>query len=341
MIQTSARLLKLLSLLQSRRFWTGGELARELEITERSVRRDVDRLRSLGYPVHAATGTGGGYQLGAGKELPPLPLEDDEAVAVAVGLRAAATGPVKGLEEASVRALAKLDQVLPKRLRRKVSALEAVSVRLGDGGPTFDADALAAMANACRDAEVLHFDYSSHSGAASARVVEPYRLVHTSRRWYLLSYDLHREEWRTFRVDRIQGRPRAAGRFKPRPLPAEDVAAYVSQSVSTDTYRFRARVTVHAPADVVSAQLSGVAGRVEPLAPDRCLVHTGGATLDSLAFHLGFMGFEFEVHEPQELIEVLRRLADRLGRAAGRVGAAAQGPGVSGPPVGRPDSTST
>ncbi|WP_437964248.1 WYL domain-containing protein [Sorangium sp. So ce260] len=318
MIQTSARLLKLLSLLQSRRFWTGEELARELEITERSVRRDVDRLRSLGYPVHAAPGIGGGYQLGAGKELPPLPLEDDEAVAVAVGLRAAATGPAKGLEEASVRALAKLEQVLPKRLRRKVSALGAVSVRLGDCGPTFDADALAAMANACRDAEALRFDYSSYSGAASARSVEPYRLVHTSHRWYLLAYDLDREEWRTFRVDRIQGKPRTGGRFKPRPLPAEDVAAYVSQSVSTNAYRFRARVTVHAPARVVSERLSGVAGRIEPLETDRCVVHTGGGSLEALAIHLGFMGFEFEVHEPEELIGLLRSLAERLGRAAGR-----------------------
>ncbi|WP_437477171.1 YafY family protein [Sorangium sp. So ce1014] len=328
MIQTSARLLKLLSLLQSRRFWTGGELARELEITERSVRRDVDRLRSLGYPVHAAPGIGGGYQLGAGKELPPLPLEDDEAVAVAVGLRAATTGPVKGLEEASVRALAKLEQVLPKRLRRKVSALDAVSVRLGERGPGFDADALAVMANACRDSEVLRFEYSSHDGTASARVVEPYRLVHTSRRWYLLAYDLDRGAWRTFRVDRIQGRPRTGGRFKPRPLPADDVAAYVSQSVSTDAYPFRARVTVHAAADAVSAQLSGVAGRIEALGPDRCVVHTGGGSLEALAFHLGFMGFDFEVHEPRELIEVLRRLADRLGRAAGRAGAAAPDPGA-------------
>ncbi|XYH93638.1 helix-turn-helix transcriptional regulator [Sorangium sp. So ce1128] len=316
MIPTSARLLKLLSLLQSRRFWTGGDLARELEITERSLRRDVNRLRSLGYPVHAAPGIGGGYQLGAGKELPPLPLEDDEAVAVAVGLRAAATGPARGLEEAAVRALAKLEHVLPRRLRRKVSALSEVSVRLGDGGPTFDANALAAMANACRDAEVLRFEYSSFSCARTARAVEPYRLVHTSHRWYLLAYDLDRAEWRTFRVDRIQGRPRTGGRFKPRPLPAEDVAAYVSQSISTDAYRFRARVTVHAPAHVVSERLSGVAGRVEALEPDRCVVHTGGGSLEALAFHLGFMGFDFEVHEPQELIEILRRLADRLGRAA-------------------------
>jgi predicted DNA-binding transcriptional regulator YafY len=318
MVQTSARLLKLLSLLQSRRFWAGGELAGELEVTERSVRRDVDRLRSLGYPVHAAAGVGGGYQMGAGKELPPLPLEDDEAVAVAVGLRAAAAGPVKGLEEASIRALGKLEQVLPKRLRRRVTALNAVSVRLGDPSPKIDAEALAVMANACRDAELLHFDYSSHEGKASARRVEPYRLVHSRYRWYLLAYDLEREAWRTFRVDRIGAGPRTGRRFKPRPLPAEDVAAYVSQSVSTDAYRFRARVTVHAPSHGVSERLSGVAGRIEALGPDRCLVHTGGESLEALAFHLGFMGFDFEVHEPKELVDHLRSLGERLVRAADR-----------------------
>ncbi|HYI01325.1 YafY family protein [Hyalangium sp.] len=334
MVQTSARLLKLLSLLQSRRFWVGGELASELEVTERSVRRDVDRLRSLGYPVHAAAGVGGGYQLGAGKELPPLPLEDDEAVAVAVGLRLAATGLVKGLEEASVRALGKLEQVLPKRLRRRVSALHAVSVRLGDAGPGIDAEALAVMANACRDSEVLRFDYSSHEGTVSARLAEPYRLVHSRYRWYLLAYDLEREGWRTFRVDRIGAMPRTGRRFKARPLPSEDVAAYVSQSVSTDVYRFRARVTVQAPAHVVSERLSGVAGRIEELEAERCLVHTGGESLEALAFHLGYMGFDFEVHEPKELVEHLRRLGERLTRAANRTEAEAQGAGEprSGPP---------
>ncbi len=318
MVQTSARLLRVLSLLQSRRFWGGGELARELGVTERSVRRDVDRLRSLGYPVHAAAGVGGGYELGAGKELPPLPLEDDEAVAVAVGLRVAATGPVKGLEEASVRALAKLEQVLPKRLRRRVSALHSVSVRLGDAGPRVDAEVLAVIANACRDTETVRFEYSSHDGSASERLVEPYRLVHTRSRWYLLAYDLDRDAWRTFRADRIRASPRAGRRFKARPLPAEDVAAYVSQSISTDAYRFRARVTLHAPASVVSERLSGVAGRIEELAPDRCLVHTGAESLEALAFHLGYLGFDFEVHEPPELIEHLLRLAQRLSRAAGR-----------------------
>ncbi|WPB78448.1 YafY family protein [Archangium violaceum] len=318
MVQTSARLLKVLSLLQSRRFWAGGDLARELGVTERSVRRDVDRLRSLGYPVHAAGGVGGGYQLGAGKELPPLPLEDEEAVAVAVGLRVAASGPVKGLEEAAVRALGKLEQVLPKRLRRRVNALQAVSVRLGDSAPRVDAEALAVIANACRDSELLRFDYSSREGTASARSVEPYRLVHTSYRWYLLAYDLDREAWRTFRVDRIGPGPRTGRSFKPRPLPSEDVAAYVSQSVSTDAYRFRARVTVHAPASVVSERLSGVAGRIEELDAERCLVHGGADSLEALAFYFAWLGFEFEVHEPRELIEHLHRLSERLARAAQR-----------------------
>jgi predicted DNA-binding transcriptional regulator YafY len=237
-------------------------------------------------------------------------------VAVAVGLRVAAAGPVKGLEEASVRALGKLEQVLPKRLRRRVSALHAVSVRLGDTGPTLDAEALAVIANACRDSELLHFDYSSHQGTASERTVEPYRLVHTRYRWYLLAYDLKREAWRTFRVDRIGAKPRTGRRFKPRPLPSEDVAAYVTQSISTDTYRFRARVTVQAPASEVSARLSAVAGRIEELDANRCVLYTGGESLDALAFHLGFMGFDFEVHEPKELIERLRQLAERLARAA-------------------------
>jgi len=318
MVQTSARLLKVLSLLQSRRFWAGADLASALGVTQRSVRRDVDRLRSLGYPVHAAAGVGGGYQLGAGKELPPLPLDDDEAVAVALGLRIAATGRVKGLEEASLRAMGKLEQVLPKRLRRRVNALQEVSIRLPDAGPKVDAAILALIANACRDREQLHFGYSSRSGASAERVAEPYHLVHTSHRWYLLAFDLDKKEWRTFRVDRITGQPRAAGRLRPRPLPAEDVAAYVSQSISSEVYRFRAEVTFHAPAEEVASKLSGLAGRIEPLDAQRCLVHTGAESLEGLAFHLSFLGFEFEVHRPPELIEHLRTVSERLARAAAR-----------------------
>ena len=281
MLQTSARLLKVLSLLQSQRFWAGGELAERLGVTERSVRRDVERLRTLGYPVHATAGVGGGYQLGAGKELPPLPLEDDEAVAIAVGLRAAAAGPVKGLEEAAVRALGKLEQVLPKRLRRQVHALQKVSVRLGVEGPVVDAEALAVIASSCRDEVQLRFDYGDRDGVASKRWVEPYRLVHTGSRWYLLAYDLEREAWRTFRVDRIGPGPRPGRAFRPRPLPAGDVAAYVSQAVSTEVYRVRARVTILAPARTVSEQLSAIAVRIEQQEDGRCLVQTGADSLET------------------------------------------------------------
>lgn len=318
MVQTSARLLRLLSLLQSRRVWSGTGLAEELGITERSVRRDVEKLRSLGYPIHADAGVGGGYRLGAGKELPPLPLEDDEAVAVAVGLRAAATGPVKGLEAASLRALAKLEQVLPKRLRRRVNALEAVSVRLGDTAPRVDAETLAVIASACRDAELLDVAYASASGEETHRTLEPYRLVHTSSRWYLVAWDLEKEDWRTFRVDRITAKPKVGRSFAPRPLPAKDMAAYVSQRVSTDAYSIRAKVTIDAAPEVVAERLSGVAGRIEPLEAGRCLVYTGANSLEALAFHLGYLGFEFEVHEPPELAEHLLRLSERLGRAARR-----------------------
>jgi predicted DNA-binding transcriptional regulator YafY len=317
MLETSARLLKVLSLLQSRRFWAGGELAGQLGVTERSVRRDVERLRTLGYPVHATAGVGGGYQLGAGKELPPLPLEDDEAVAIAVGLRAAAAGPVKGVEEAAVRALGKLEQVLPKRLRRRVNALQAVSVPLGDSGPVVDAEVLAVIANACRDELQLRFDYGNRDGVASQRWVEPYRLVHTRLRWYLLAYDLEREDWRTFRVDRIGPDPRPARAFRPRPLPSEDVAAYVSRAVSTEVYRVRARLTILAPARQVSERLSAVAVRIEKEEDGRCLVHTGADSLEMLTYFLSATGFDFEVHEPLELREHLRRLSERLARAAG------------------------
>ncbi len=317
MVQTSARLLKVLSLLQSRRFWGGGELADQLGVTERSVRRDVERLRTLGYPVHAAGGVGGGYQLGAGKELPPLPLEDDEAVAIAVGLRAAATGPVQGVEEAAVRALGKLEQVLPKRLRRQVNALQKVSVRLGDSGPVVNAEALAVIAGCCRDEVQLRFDYGNRDGVASQRSVEPYRLVHTRSRWYLLAYDLERAAWRTFRVDRIGPAPRPGRAFRPRALPSEDVAAYVSQAVSTEVYRIHARVTFLAPARVVSEQLSAVAVRIEEEGEGWCRVSTGGDSLEMLTYFLSATGFDFEVHEPPELREHLRHLSERLARAAG------------------------
>src|ERR1700751_692864 len=219
MVQTSARLLALLSLLQVRREWTGQELADRLQVGPRTIRRDVDKLRSLGYPVEPAPGVAGGYRLGAGGELPPLLLDDAEAVAVAVGLRTAASGSISGIEETSVRALAKLEQVLPGRLRRRVSALGGATSAFSVDGPRIDADLLATIAGAWRDSTRLRFSYVAKDDRASQRHTEPTAVVYSGYRWYLVAYDLDREDWRPFRIDRIQGRVRIAERGRRRTVP--------------------------------------------------------------------------------------------------------------------------
>jgi predicted DNA-binding transcriptional regulator YafY len=317
MLETSARLLGLLSLLQSRRVWTGPELADRLEVGVRTIRRDVERLRQLGYPVHAAPGVAGGYRLGAGAELPPLLLDDDEAVAIAVGLRTAAGGTVAGIEETSVRALAKLDQVLPSHLRRRVSALQAITVPAPGSGPTVDADALATIASACRDHERLRFAYRSHDGAATRRTVEPHRLVHLGRRWYLLAFDLDRDEWRTFRVDRIQAPLSPGARFTPRKLPDDDVAAYVSRAMSSARDRYQARVILHAPIESLARRVPPSYGSLEPIDEHSCMLHTGSDWLGGLAIYVAELGVEFTVVEPPEFAERVRELAGRFARAAG------------------------
>ncbi|MBO4275626.1 helix-turn-helix transcriptional regulator, partial [Microbispora triticiradicis] len=216
MLETSARLLRLLSLLQARRDWPGATLADQLGVSERTVRRDVDRLRELGYPVESTRGTDGGYRLVAGTAMPPLLLDDDEAVAAAIGLRAAAG--VAGVEEAAERAAAKLEQVLPSRLRRRVGALQTHSepVPPDRPGPAIDPAVLGVLAAACRDRERLRFDYRAHDGSSGVRIVEPYRLVSWGRRWYLVAWDTGRDDWRTFRVDRIAPRTPTGPRFPPR-----------------------------------------------------------------------------------------------------------------------------
>jgi predicted DNA-binding transcriptional regulator YafY len=319
MLETSARLLRLLSFLQSRRDWTGTELAGRLGVGLRTVRRDIDRLRDLGYPVDATPGVAGGYRLGTGAALPPLLLDDDEAVAVAISLHTAAAGSVAGLEETSLRTLTKLQQLLPSRLRRKITALHAATVALtwpGSPSDAVDPDVLTAAAAACRDQRGLRFRYPGGNGAA-ARSVEPLRLVHTTRRWYLVAWDTDRGGWRTFRVDRIQGPVGPPGaRFTPRPAPAGDVAAYVSQSISSAPYRYQARVLIQAPLDAVARRSSPAAGRLEAAGPDACVLHTGSNSLDELALYIAVKGFDFQVLDPPELIPVLRTLAGRLRAAA-------------------------
>ncbi|MEV4068194.1 helix-turn-helix transcriptional regulator [Nonomuraea fuscirosea] len=318
MLETSARLLRLLSLLQSRTDWTGAELAGRLQVGLRTVRRDIDRLRELGYPVDATPGVAGGYRLGPGAALPPLLLDDEEAVAVAISLRTAATGSVAGLEEGALRALAKLRQVLPSRLRHRVSAFQAATVPLaGAAAPAVGADLLADLAAACRDRRRQRLRYRGRDGVTE-REVEPHRLVHTPWRWYLLAWDTGKDDWRTFRVDRIEGPLSLPGaRFTPRPLPQDDVAAYVSRSITSAPYRYQARILFHAPLAAVAPRTSPGAGRLESVDAHTCLFLAGSDSLDDLAVYVATKGFDFEVLEPPELVPVLRALSDRLSRAAG------------------------
>ncbi|MFD4873795.1 helix-turn-helix transcriptional regulator [Streptomyces sp. NPDC058420] len=331
MLETSARLLRLLSLLQAHREWSGADLADRLGVTARTVRRDVDRLRELGYPVNASPGTGGGYQLGAGSELPPLLLDDDEAVAVAVGLRTAAGQGIEGIGETSVRALTKLEQVLPNRLRRRVGALNAFTVpMLHNALPSaVDPAVLTELAALCRDAERLRFDYESHDGTPTRRSVEPHRLVCTERRWYLVAWDLERADWRTFRVDRITPRPPHGPRFTPREPPAEDLAVHVSKGISTRAYAAHALVRLLVPLQEAAQRISPSAGTLEAEGPDACLLRTGAPNLDLMVIHVMMTGFEFEVLEPAGLTERIRTARDRLSRALDRE----QGPGADGDSV--------
>ncbi|MCW7942967.1 DeoR family transcriptional regulator [Streptomyces hygroscopicus] len=320
MLETSARLLRLLSLLQAHREWSGADLAERLGVSPRTVRRDVDRLRELGYPVNASPGTGGGYQLGAGAELPPLLLDDDEAVAVAVGLRTAAGQGIEGIGETSVRALTKLEQVLPTRLRRRVSALNAFTVPMMRGPlpSAVDPALLTEIAHLCRDAERLRFEYRDYGGAPTRRTVEPYRLVCTERRWYLVAWDVDRGDWRTFRVDRITPKPPHGPRFTPQTPPAEDLAAYVSKGVSTRAYAAHAVVRLLVPLADAAERISPSAGTLEAETHASCLLRTGAPNLDVMVIHVMMTGFEFEVLEPAELTDVIRTARDRLSRAVER-----------------------
>lgn len=308
----TARILRLLDLLQSRPTWSGTELAERLGVTTRSVRRDVERLRELGYPVRAEHGAGGGYQLGIGRRLPPLLLDDDEAVAVAVCLRLAAGGTIEGLGEAAVRTLAKLDQVLPARLRSQVEAIHRSTVTLDGPTPSVDAGTLLTVAGAIRATERISFSYNAPQGQSERRV-EPYRLVATGRRWYLLAFDLDRQDWRTFRLDRVR-RPESGGwRFRPREAP--DAAEYVRRAISQAPYDHVARVRISAPLSEVEHVIPVSAGSVVADGRRHSIFTAGGGDLRWIALHLGALPWEIEVLEPPELAEVMRDIAARLTRA--------------------------
>ena len=318
MANTSSRTLRLLSLLQTHRYWPGSELADRLGVSVRTLRRDIDRLRELGYPVEASRGVDGGYQLAAGAALPPLVLDDEEAVALAVGLQAAAQGGVAGIAESSVRALAKVVQVMPPRLRRRVDALRAMTVPAGWGSSEIAVDpaVLTVLAQACRDTERIEFGYTAASRDRTERHVEPLRLVSLGRRWYLVAYDLVRQDWRSFRLDRID-RPRSTGaRFRPRELPADDAAAFVRAGVDQNPAWWTVEVRVAAPADVVQQQV-GRWGTVEADGDGASVLYMRADSLDWPAMVLGSLGADFTVVTPPELLDHVRRWADTFGRARG------------------------
>jgi predicted DNA-binding transcriptional regulator YafY len=317
-MSTSSRLLRLLSLLQTPRDWTGAELAARLEVSARTVRNDIERLRDLGYPVHATRGSIGGYRLEAGTSMPPLLLEDDEAVAVAIAMRTATGGAVEGFEESSLRALAKLEQVLPPRLRRQVATVQSVTmqVRRGRPGTPVDPALLTELARLARERFQVRFDYSDRKQAASARRAEPYRLVNAGQRWYLVAWDLDRADWRTFRVDRIRGSISGGARFTSRALSDAEAEALVARGVPPEARQVQARVTVQMPAAQLLERFGPWIGTVEPLDDERSVIHTGADSADHFAAWLGMLGADFQVTEPPELVDALRALATRYAAAA-------------------------
>ncbi len=313
-MSTSARMLRLLSLLQTHRYWPGDELAERLEVSGRTLRRDIDRLRELGYAVDAVRGVAGGYQLRAGGSLPPLLLEDEEAVAIAVGLQSAAAGSVAGMEETSVQALTKVIALMPPRLRRQMDALRSQTDNLvWGGGPVLDATILTVLAQACRDDEPLHFAYTARGADVSERWVEPHRLVTLGRRWYLVAYDRDRQDWRSFRVDRIC-EPRTTGhRFRPRAVPSGDALTFVQSGIRRMPQRYAVRVRVAAPPEVVERAV-GRWGQVVP-AGDGCVLEMNVDDLQWPVMVLAQVEADITVEAPAELAQLVARVADRFARA--------------------------
>jgi len=318
MANTSSRTLRLLSLLQARRYWPGAELAGRLEVSVRTLRRDVDRLRDLGYPVEAARGVDGGYQLASGAAMPPLLLDDEEAVALAIALRSAAQGAVSGVAEASVRALAKLVQVMPKGLRRRVEAIgSATESHFWEPvEEQIDPEVLIIIGQACRDQERIGFDYTTADGRASTRHVEPLRMVRLGLRWYLVCYDLDRGEWRSFRLDRM-GRPVPTGaRFAPRTLPADSPVDFVRDGTEKAANTNDVIALVSAPQGYVVEKI-GRWSTVSEVTESSCRVTVHAKTLDWALLALGMLDVEYRIESPQSAIEGGRVWAERLLRATG------------------------
>jgi predicted DNA-binding transcriptional regulator YafY len=318
MANTSSRTLRLLSLLQTHRYWPGTELADRLGVSPRTLRRDVDRLRELGYPVEAQRGVDGGYQLAAGAALPPLVVDDEEAVALAIGLQSAAQSSVAGLAESSVRALAKVIQVMPGRLRHRVEALTAMTATTGPATGTgwlaVDPTLLTTIALACRSEERLRFAYTAADGQQSQRHIEPHRLVSLGRRWYLVAYDLTRHDWRSFRLDRLTDPQPTGTRFRPRELPAADAATFVKSGIQTASAIYDVEVIFAAAATTVRERI-GRWVTVEELDAGHCRVRMTADALDWPVMALGAVDAPFEIKNPPELVDRVRNWGRRFSEA--------------------------
>ncbi|MGV9296898.1 helix-turn-helix transcriptional regulator [Amycolatopsis sp. NPDC003676] len=314
MADPTARLLALLALLQNAAGRSGRELSERLGVSARTIRHDVERLRDLGYPVEATRGNVGGYRLGSGGKLPPLLLDDEEAVAVTVGLRAAAG--ISGIDEAGTRALAKLEQVLPMRLRPTVDALRSTIDRGPENtgtdapDPEVDGAVLQEVARAIRHVEWLRFDY-----ADELRLVEPYRLLSWQRRWYLVARDPQDGSWATYRIDLMEPRMPTRRRFEPNPLPGGDYTAFAMRTIAASGWLVHARLRIDAPAEKVLSRINPTVGVVEPIDENRCVLVTGADSLDTVAVYIGMLMMDFTVESPPELVPLLQLLSERYGRA--------------------------
>ena len=327
MPDSSARLLRLLGLLQRRPTWAGADLAARLEVDTRTLRRDVDKLRLLGYQIAGKPGAGGGYRLGGGTDMPPLLFEDDEAMAIAVVLGVSATAAVPGIERGALAALTKLDRLLPPRLRAQLTALRAATVPLVSPRELAPIESLVLLAEACESHQLAMFSYRAQSGLETRRRAEPHRLVATDRRWYLVAFDLERDDWRTFRVDRISTLEVRGHTYIPRPL--ADPARMVAEGIATAPYAHRAVLTLKAPPEDVARLVTPYTGVLDKQG-EHTKLELGYDDLDWVAGYLVGLGLEFEVIEPLQLREHMSALAERLGRAhaSGKRPPAAQIPGA-------------
>lgn len=306
------RALKLLDLLQSNPLCSGSFLCEKLEIQPRMLRRLASSLKDLGYPICSAQGPGGGYWLGQGASLPPILLDDAEAIAVVAGLYSGSASSIEGLQAGSLKAMRKIERMLPDRLQKQVAMLRQSTLTIAVKGPTVSHETLTKLGTACNARRYVTFSYVGHNGAASERVVEPYKMVQNGYLWYLVAWDRNRVDWRTFRVDKAGSLEILSETFAPRDPPSDDVARQTVWSVSNAGYEFRGSICIHAPLEVALPRVPAGAGILDKIDEQSCRLETGANSLTILAIYLLEMGLPFSVEGPENLRQEIRRASQAL-----------------------------